>query len=151
MIRERMKKRLKGFSVVEICVVCVILTVLLIPIFTLMTRGSSGTIRSRNEILAQQYAANYIAYCNVSDFDNPKMAEVNDKVVDELNIDLKDGSKINVDKTDEIFKRIVTIKEYPATDDRPYRYKIVTVKVEWTQIGEKKKRELIMSGLVTER
>jgi hypothetical protein len=151
MIRKRIKNRLKGFSIVEICVVVAILTVFLIPVFTLMTRGSSGTIRNRNEILAQQYASNYIAYCNVVPFDNEKIAEVNEKVVNELNIELKDGSSVNIDKTEDNFKRIVSIKDYPDTSDRPYKYKIVSVKIEWQQVGEKKKRDLVMSGLVTER
>lgn len=151
MIRKRIKNSLTGFSIVEICVVVAILTVFLLPVFALMTRGSSGTIRNRNEILAQQYASNYIAYCNVVPFDSDKIAEVNEKVVNELNIELKDGSSINIDKTEDIFQRIVSIKDYPDTNDRPYKYKIVSVKIEWQQVGEKKKRELIMSGLVTER
>ena len=151
MIRKRIKNSLTGFSIVEICVVVAILTVFLLPVFALMTRGSSGTIRNRNEILAQQYASNYIAYCNVVPFDSDKIVEVNEKVVNELNIELKDGSSINIDKTEDIFQRIVSIKDYPDTNDRPYKYKIVSVKIEWQQVGEKKKRELIMSGLVTER
>ncbi len=151
MIRKRIRNRLKGFSAVEICVVCVILTIFLIPVFTLMTRGSSGTIRNRNEILAQQYASNYIAFCNVVPFNDKEIKEVDEKIVNELNIDHKDGSKINIDKPEENFKRIVSIKDYPDTDDRPYKYKIITVKIEWQQIGEKKKRDLTMSGLVTER
>mgnify|MGYP003478693908 FL=1 len=151
MIRKRIKNSLTGFSIVEICVVVAILTVFLLPVFALMSRGSSGTIRNRNEILAQQYASNYIAYCNVVPFDSDKIAEVNEKVVNELNIELKDGSSINIDKTEDIFQRIVSIKDYPDTNDRPYKYKTVSVKIEWQQVGEKKKRELIMSGLVTER
>ena len=151
MTRKRVKNRIKGFSIVEVCVVCAILTVFLIPVFTLLSRGSSGTIRNRNEILAQQYASNYIAYCNVVPFDSEKIAEVDEKVIDALNIELKDGTTVNIDKTEDIFKRIVNIKDYPETDDRPYRYKIVTVKVEWQQVGEKKQRDLTMSGLVTER
>ena len=149
MIRKSKKKN--GFSVIEICIVGVILTVFLVPVFTLMSRGSSGTIRNRNEILAQQYASNIIAYCNVVPFDSEKIAEINEKEVNELNIELKNGDVINIDKTEEIFKRIVSIKDYPNTDERPYRYKIITVKVEWQQIGEKKNRELIMSGLVTDQ
>ena len=151
MIRKRIKNSLTGFSIVEICVVVAILAVFLLPVFALMSRGSSGTIRNRNEILAQQYASNYIAYCNVVPFDSDKIAEVNEKVVNELNIELKDGSSINIDKTEDIFQRIVSIKDYPDTNDRPYKYKTVSVKIEWQQVGEKKKRELIMSGLVTER
>ena len=151
MIIKKIQNRLKGFSAVEICVVGVILTVFLVPVFTLMTRGSSGTIRNRNEILAQQYASNFIAYCNVVPFESEKIAEVNEKVINELNIELKDGNTVNIDKTEDIFKRTISIKDYPETNDRPYKYKIVSVKIEWEQVGEKKKRDLTMSGLVSER
>lgn len=146
MIRKR--KKIKGFSIIEICIVGVILTVFLVPVFTLMSRGSSRTIHNKNEILAQQYASNIIAYCNVLPFDSEKLAEVDEKDICELNIELKDDV-INIDKTEDIFKRFVSIKDFPRTDQRPYNYKIVTVRVEWQQTGEKK-REFIMSGLVTE-
>ena len=86
-IRERIIKRLKGFSAIEICVVGAILTVFLIPVFTLMSQGSSGTIRNRNEIIAQQYASNYIAYCNVETFDG-----IQKRRVDEDRLRLEEGS-----------------------------------------------------------
>ncbi len=151
MIRKQKINRLNGFSAVEICVVGAILTTFLIPVFTLMSKGSSGTIRNRNEIIAQQYASNYIAYCNAATFDSEKLAETEEKVINELNIEFKDGSVINIDKTENNFRRLVSIKDFPDTDERPYKYKVVTVKIEWQQLGEKKKRDLIMSGLVTER
>ena len=151
MIKKKRTNILNGFSSIEICVVGAILTTFLIPVFTLMTRGSSGTIRNRNEIIAQQYASNYIAYCNVEVFDSEKLKEIEEKEINELNIELKNGSVINIDKTEKNFKRLVSIKDYPDTDERPYKYKIVTVKIEWEQLGEKKKRDFIMSGLVAER
>ena len=131
MIKKKKINRFNGFSSIEICVVGAILTTFLIPVFTLMTRGSSGTIRNRNEIIAQQYASNYIAYCNVETFDSEKLKEIEEKEINELNIELKDGSKINIDKTEKNFKRLVSIKDYPDTDERPYKYKRITVKIEW--------------------
>jgi hypothetical protein len=117
-----------------------------------MSRGNSGTIRNRNEILAQQYASNYIAYANALPFDSEKIKEMTDKNINELSISKNDGSVIdNIDKTEEIFNRFVTIKDFPPTDDIPYKYKVVTVKVEWQQKGETIKRNVTMSGLVTER
>lgn len=146
MIRKR--KKIYGFSIIEICIVGVILTVFLVPVFTLMSRGGSRTIHNRNEILAQQYASNIIAYYNVVPFNDEKLAEVDEKDVNELNIELKDDV-INIDKTEDNFKRFISIKDFPRTDKRPFNYKIITVKIEWQQLGEKK-REFIMSGLVTE-
>lgn len=147
-----MRKRINGFSIVEIVVVCVIIMICLVPVFTLMSRGSSGTIRNRNEILAQQYASNFIAYANALPFDSEKLKEMTDKNINELSISKTDGSIIdNIDKTEEIFNRFVTIKDFPPTDYIPYKYKVVTVKVEWQQKGETIKRNVTMSGLVTER
>ena len=141
-----------GFSIVEICIVCVIIGFFLVPIFTLMSRGSSGTIRNRNEILAQQYASNYIAYCNIQQFDSDLIKETTEeKNVEQL--DVTKGSSVfaEIDKLDEGFSRLVSIKDYPATDEIPYKYKVITVRVEWKQADEKTKRKVTMCGLVTER
>ena len=126
MIRKKKTNILNGFSSIEICVVGAILTTFLIPVFTLMTRGSSGTIRNRNEIIAQQYASNYIAYCNVETFDGKELKETEEKEINELNIELKDGSVINIDKTEKNFKRLVSIKDFPDTDERPYVSNYIT-------------------------
>ncbi|MBQ3643080.1 MAG: hypothetical protein II961_00650 [Candidatus Riflebacteria bacterium] len=146
-------KKIKGFSLVEISIVGAILLIFLIPVITLMSRGSSGTIRNRNEILAQQYASNYIAYSNLQKFDSEKLQETTEeKLVDELKLEKNGETFALIDKLeDDLFKRYVSIKDFPATDEIPYNYKVVTVRVEWLQPGEKNKRNVTMSGLVNER
>ncbi len=145
-------KKVNGFSLVEISIVGAILLIFLIPIVTLMSRGSSGTIRNRNEILAQQYASNYIAYANLQKFDSEKMNETTEeKSVEELKLEKNGEIFALIDKVDDLFNRYVTIKDFPATDEIPYNYKVVTVRVEWLQPGEKTKRSVTMSGLVNER
>ncbi len=143
--------RTKAFSIIEITIAIAILMFLLLPVFTMMTRGSKGTILNRNEILAQQYASNYIAYCNLQRFDSELIKETTEeKNVDKLDIE-KGGSKFaEIDKLEEGFKRFVTIKDFPDSDEIPYKYKVITVRVEWQQSGEKSKRKVTMSGLVTE-
>jgi hypothetical protein len=145
--------KINGFSLVEISIVGAILLIFLIPVVTLMSRGSSGTIRNRNEILAQQYASNYIAYSNLQKFDSEKLQETTEeKLVDELKLEKNGETFALIDKLeDDLFKRYVSIKDFPATDEIPYNYKVVTVRVEWLQPGEKTKRNVTMSGLVNER
>ena len=63
------RKKIKGFSLAEICIACGVLVTLLVPVFTLMSRSSSGTIRNRNEILAQEFVSNMISYCNLLSYD----------------------------------------------------------------------------------
>ena len=122
-----------AFSLVEISIVCVVLLVLLVPVFTLMSRGSSNTIRNRNEIIAQQYASNLIAYCNAVPFNDEYLVETEGKSVTEITV-----------------TRTLSVKNF-TNDVTGSNYKLVSVKVEWQQPGEAKKRSVILSGLVTEQ
>jgi hypothetical protein len=137
------KENKTGFSMVEISIICCVVIVLLVPVFALMSRGSSTTIRNRNEILAQQYASNLIAYCNAVPFDNDYLAETEGKSIPELSVNDK------VEKIEDIFTRTLSVKEF-SDDSLGSKYKLVSVKVEWQQPGEAKKRSVILSGLVTE-
>ncbi len=148
----------KGFSFVEIAIVCVILLILLIPIFTLFSRGSTGTVRNRNEILAQQYASNVISYCNIVPFDDVILKTENGKktdVIGELKIkDIADGiDDIDISipiELGETASKTITVTDFPRTEEWPYKYKLVTVKVAWLQPGETKVRDITMTGLVSE-
>ena len=154
---KKQKKIKKAFSLVEICVVCAILSFLWVPLFTLMSKGSSGTIRNRNEILAQQYASNVIAYCNILKFDDDFLKETEEKIIGSgtLNLTLANDIKINMDITEESFSKIATrtisIRDYNPSNSIsyfPYKYKIITSKVEWFQQGENKIRNVTITGLV---
>ncbi len=152
------KNRNKGFSFVEICVLCVILLILLIPIFTIMSRGSSGTVRNRNELLAQQYASNVIAYCNALPFDdqflklegNSQTKEITDLVIK----DIPGQENINIELASELGEnasKTITISNFEKTENWPFNYKLVTVNVVWLQAGEIKPRNITMTGLVSEK
>ena len=147
----------KGFSFVEISIVCFILLVLLIPIFTLMSRGSSGTVRNRNEILARQYASNVIAYCNGLAYDDNFLKVDNGiktKEITELTIkDIPNHDNINIELAAELGQnasKTITITDFEKSEKWPYRYKLINVNVVWLQAGETKPRNVTMSGLVRE-
>ncbi len=132
-----------AFSLVEICIVCAIISILLIPIFRIMSSGSSTTIYNRNEILAQQYASNLIAYCNTLPFDNEYLNDSEGRSIPELNV--KDKLEIIEDR----FSRTLSISTY--VDDLSNRKsKLVNVTVEWQESSNKKNHKVIMSGLVSE-
>ena len=95
-----------AFSLVEICIVCAIISILLIPIFRIFSSGSSTTIYNRNEILAQQYASNLIAYCNTLPFDNEYLNDSEGRSIPELNV--KDKLEI----IEDIFTRTLSITTY---------------------------------------
>lgn len=150
-MNRRNLKKVQGFSLVEICIVCGVLAVLMLPVFMLMSRGSSVTVRNRNEVFAQQYAMNIISYCNLAPFDGDFMKDTEEKVVGDLTI-LLGNTTIDLDITEEGFskiaKRTIAIKTFTPTTPWTKRYKIVTVKVEWQQPGEPAKRNVTISGLV---
>lgn len=150
------QKKIQGFSLVEICIVCGVLAVLMLPVFAMMSKGSAVTIRNRNEILAQQHALNVISYCNIVPYDDPflNVTEGEDgKPVGELTIKFSEDTVIDMNMTEEGFKKIATrtvsIKEFNPGDGWPNKYKIVTVKVEWQQVGEPNTRKVCMSGLIS--
>ena len=108
---KNMIYKLKGFSFVEISIVCGILGVLAVPVSSLMSKGASGTIRNRNEILAQQYASNYIAFCNAKPFDDESLKAVTDKVItNDDKYEITAGENvINLEVTEDSFNKILKI------------------------------------------
>ena len=148
----------QGFSLVKISIVCAILGILLLPVFVLMSKSSSGTIRNRNEILAQQYASNVIAFCNIIKFDCDFLKETEEKVIvpGEMKVTVTNDLSIDMDITEDNFNKIATrtisIKNFNSDDTgnipSPFKYKIVTVKVEWLQPGETVPRNVTVTGLV---
>ena len=129
---------------VEICLVCGIIFILLVPVFNLMSKGSSTTIYNRNEILAQQYASNLIAYCNSVPFDNECLNDSEGKSVPTLMIKDKE------EKIEDIFTRTLSVNTY-LDDVSNRKYKLVNVKIEWQESGETEKHNVIMSGVVSEQ
>ena len=160
MNKRLLNNKFKAFSLVEITIVCGVLLVLLVPIFNIMSKGNTGTLRNRNEILAQQYASNLIAFCNALKFDDDYLKAVENKIVndeDNNNNKIKAGDYdiLPSNITEEYFKKIATtsisIVDFDDLEVWPFRYKLVTVKVEWLQPGEKNTRNVTISGIVSER
>lgn len=133
-----------AFTIVEICLVCAIIIILLVPVFSLMTRGSSTTIYNRNEILAQQYASNLIAYCNAVPFDNEYLKDSDGRSIPVLKVNDKE------EKIEDIFTRTLSVITY-VDDVSERKYKLVSVKIEWQESGEANKHNVIMSGVVSEQ
>ena len=163
MINRFLKKyRKQGFSIVEIGVACTILLVFLIPIFTILSKGNSGTLHNRNEFAARQFASNIIAYCNIIPFNSPELNEGED-IFEKLKLNLNgneyfklsNNKQVNLKEVDESFMNLVKAKSVSIKDiiinEIPYKYKFVTVKIEWLEPGKTVNNSVEMTGLVTER
>ncbi len=152
----------KGFSIVEICIGCLIFMILLLPIFTIMSKGTSGTIHNKNEFSAKQLASNILAYCNLLPFKSPEINEGED-IIDKLKLNFEENSliqlngdkKINISEIDdENFLKLIKVKKVSVKDikltNSPYNYKFITVRIEWLEPGKTVNNYIEMSGLISE-
>ena len=142
-------KHNKGFSIIELCVACSILLVLLIAVFMLMTQGNSVTTQNRNEIIAKQYASNILAYYSLIPYedikDSDKLILKNDKC--SINIDeTMEASFLNLEPKN---KRNIRIEEFKS-ESLPFKYKLITVTIEWKEPNKPHNSKVIMTGLVPE-
>ncbi len=148
MNKEIRKTNKKAFSIAEVCVVCGIMGILLVPVFMIMSKSNSGTIRNKNEILSQQYASNILSYLCLQKYDGDELQETENKDMPnsmEITVNKQDHSLnrvIMVSDIEENFKKIskitYSVKEFASqTDDWPYSYKVATVFIKWQQPGER--------------
>lgn len=135
-----------AFSFVEILFAIIALGVLIAPIFSMFSQGSSGTVRNRNDILAQQHASNLLAYAFALPYDHVMLETGPAREVGELNVPA--GSEVlPLGMEEEMFRRTIEVSEVKPVDWR-FSYKTVVVKVAWKQANEVL-REIQIAGLVT--
>ena len=132
-----------GFSFVEVLITMLVLAVGILPIFTVFSQGSSGTIRTRDEILAQIYAEELLDYAMARGFTAVEPTSSDGDLAPTVVVgDLKTA-------IDPRFTRKLVVKEVkPAdhNDDWPMVYRLVAVIVTWNHEG--KLRRFVRSGLL---
>lgn len=160
-MKKLMKIYNRGFSLIEVCIASVIFLILLIPVFTVLSKGNSGTIHNRNEVTARQYASNIIAYCNLIPFNSPELTEGDDQL-EKLSLDLSkndliklnEGDSINLNDIDPTFVKLIKHKSLSIKDvemnELPLKYKLFTVKIEWLETGKTKSNTIEISELRSE-
>jgi Tfp pilus assembly protein PilV len=138
----------KGFSITEVMIACLALGIMLLPVFMMFSRGTAGTAKNKNDILAQQHAANLLAYAAALSYDDSFLGAGEKKVKEKI-VTSSDGTSIDLSMSEDFFDRTMSIKEYKV-DEISRAYKLVTVAVEWTQPGEKAnaKKEVKLTGLI---
>ncbi len=147
------QKTNNGFSITEVMVACLALGIMLVPVFMMFSKSSAGTTRNKNDILAQQDAANILAYAYALNYDHDFLKE-GTKVVKEKKVKSSDGTDIDLSVTESFFHRTVNIKEYKVSQTSR-AYKLISVSVEWDQSSNKdkekeksKKKEIKLTGLI---
>lgn len=142
-----LKRSGRGFSMVEILFTIIALGVLLAPVSSIFSQGSSGTIRSRNDILAQQHAANLLAYACSLPYEHEFLKPGSATEVGELKI-MAGDTELSLGMDDEPFHRTIEISEIKPAGWQ-FSYKIAVVKVDWKHAGEKP-FSIQIAGLITQ-
>ncbi len=118
----------RGISLVEILIATFLLMVLVGPLFNLFSHSVAGTIMNRDEMLANDYAADLVAMARTIDYDD--LPIVNRMLLNDLVVDNYSEKPL-----EEGFDRYLSVAEFTDIPNSIYRYKVITAEVEWTSSG----------------
>lgn len=138
----RYSRRNRGFSFVEVVIAITIMAIGLIPIMWFFSRSNVGTIKTRDEIYAQQYAAELFDYVIASGFN--AYPPTGDAGIDLPSITLE-GETITVDER--FTRRLFVADLAPAHNSEwPLQYRTIAVEVSWT--ADQQQRHLQLTGIM---
>jgi hypothetical protein len=124
-----------GLGFTEILVTMVVVGVILVPILALFSQGSTGTIRTRDELTAHVYADEAIDFLRARGF--AAAAPTGEEGMELPEIRVGDqGTRI-----DPRYTRIVKIAAVEPADHHPHwpaAYRLITVEVSWESAGQRR-------------
>lgn len=124
---------------VEVALGILLLGIAVLPLFTLFRQGTTGTVQTRDEVVAYGLAADVLHLARGLPFDDPLLAP-GQREVPAL-------AQVAGSATDPRFGRSLAVTEGQATGDRvPYRYKVLVARVAWESGGVA--RAIRLTGLV---
>jgi hypothetical protein len=110
-------------------VAMVVLMIGIIPALQVFSRGNAGTVMTRDEILAQTYAAELIDYGHAMGFEAMSRATHTDREMPQI-----PGGQV----IDSRFRRTINVVERIPTGgiaNWPVEYRILQVRVTWVSSG----------------
>lgn len=138
-----------GFSLTEVMISVLVVAACIAPLFFLYSQGTTGTIRSRDEVLAFSMAMDLLDYARSKSYTDPFLAPCSKQDMEVIAIPVGANS-ITLGVTDPAkFKRTITIEEKLVAQS-PFAYKIIVAEVEWNAGGGGGGgiRSIAMSGLM---
>lgn len=132
----------KAFSLTEVLIAVVIIACGIVPIFFVFSRGNAGTVQTKDEILAQNYALDLLAYAQALKFDNAflsqgrhpaKSVSLTPSNIPAVSLKMEDGFDRNLEVVD---------WQPDASMEWGYQYKVLTSEVTWTSKGVSRKIQM---------
>lgn len=137
-----MKRQNKGFSFTELVIAVLLLSIGLLPIFWFFSRTNVGTQKTRDEVLAWQYAAELIDYSIARGFAGNELTDTNGVEVREITVG-SEKTSIENKFTRRLFVRPLAPEHNSAW---PCRYHSITSEVSW--MAESQQRNIKLTGLL---
>lgn len=137
-----LKKSCQGFSFIELTVAITILVIGILPIMWFFSRSNLGTIKTRDEVYAQQYAAELYDYVIASGFN--AYAPTGEEGINVPSITLE-GETITIE---ERFQRKLIVENLAPSHSTvwPLSYRTVCVEVFWA--ADQQQRSLRLTGII---
>ncbi len=129
----------KGFSIAEVAIALFVIGVCVLPIFTVLNQGNTGTVQTRDEVMAYGYASDLLQSARCLDFDAPFLGSGR-----------KDARQLpgplSGEQMDPRFSRFLTVTEQTVPGSG-FRYKSLTAEISWKSGGTD--RQIQMVGLLS--
>ncbi|MBF0408583.1 MAG: hypothetical protein HQM10_14635 [Candidatus Riflebacteria bacterium] len=136
-----------ALSFVEIMTAVLVLGMVIVPLSQLFNRGATGTVQTRDEVLAYHYAEELLSWLQSKKYSDPDIAVTSaPKPFSEIIINTSGSTseKNSIDTSK--FTRTVIIREISPSPSWPYTYKILNVQISWK--SGKVDRKIDMASLV---
>ncbi|PKL47758.1 MAG: hypothetical protein CVV42_12105 [Candidatus Riflebacteria bacterium HGW-Riflebacteria-2] len=132
----------RGFSFIELVVAITILAIGLLPIMWFFSRSNMGTIKTRDEIYAQQYAAELFDYVTAGGF--AAHSPTGEAGIEVPSITIEDETTA----IEERFSRRLFVADLSPSHNSewPLLYRSVSVEVRW--IADQQQRHLKLTGIM---
>ena len=112
-----------GVSFVEVAIAILILGLVVLPIMSVFEKGAAGTMQTRGEMLAFNFAADLAGYVKAVPFDDIMLKAVATAI--EVRQHPWGGP------VDPRFKRTIRVEDFHPNPTWPFLYKIATIEVLW--------------------
>ncbi|HEY9069563.1 MAG TPA: prepilin-type N-terminal cleavage/methylation domain-containing protein [Candidatus Ozemobacteraceae bacterium] len=134
-----------AFTITEVMIAILIVAACLVPIFFVFSKGSAGTIQTRDEVLAYNYATELLDYALLQPFDSPFLQPGIDRDANELEVTPSAGAAFKL-HMEPRFQRKLSVKTPSVPASVPFAYKVLIAEVSWANSNIK--RRISMTGML---
>ena len=135
----------RAFTLTEVLMATIVLGLAMLPLFMVFSKGSAGTVQTRDEVMGTGYVTELLALAQCLSYDDSFLDPKTKSPCQSLPLPSVGGEALGK-AIDPRFKRYFTVKELTAGADVPYTYKVLIAEVDWLSNGIS--RNLQMTGMV---